>query len=769
MSDTIRSRSYLVGVFADNTMGLITPQMLRDFLFSMQLTTEAMAAYLQVGGGNAMGANLPMGGFKVTGLGNPSASSDAATKNYVDAFVQGLQIKPTANAATITTLPTNTYANGTAGVGATLTGNSNAALAAIDTYTPVLNSLILVANEATASRNGLYVLTQVGSGSLPYILTRHVDMDETGDFSGSFIPVSGGAANANSIWIGNPTTPITVGTTSIPFTRLNKATDLAAGTNIQITGNTVATIATPSFVGATLTGDLVLSSHNISGVSTLSNGNGDLTIDPGYLYNLNLGIATTTLAINLNGPTNLKGNALNLNTGANTGGGTLNLDGGNITHGGTITATTHVGALTGHASLDLPLTGGTLSGNLLLGGHNISGVATITNGGGDLSIDAGYLSTINLGILFSSSLINANAQMNLVGNPLNMGTGGNTGGGDINLAGGSITHGLTITAGTFVGSLTGHASLDLPLSGGTLSGNLAMGGHAITGGGAITGTAIVGTTGVFSSTMLVDTQLQVNSATNSATFLGTNSGSKHIFFLSDGGGSQNYLLWDNGGSLQIGMATFAGGGYVNLGSISSAGLLTMVGGATFGASVQMGGHNISGVPTITNGSGDLTLDAGYLATLNLGILYSSSLINANAQMNFGGNPLNMGTGSGTGGGTLSMDGGNISHCGQISNTVQALTDGSSIAWNLTLGVIATVTLGGNRTLANPTNILAGTTYCLKVTQDGTGSRTLAYGAAFKWPGGVAPVLSTAIGAIDILTFISFDGTTLDGVAQKAFA
>lgn len=99
---------------------------------------------------------------------------------------------------------------------------------------------------------------------------------------------------------------------------------------------------------------------------------------------------------------------------------------------------------------------------------------------------------------------------------------------------------------------------------------------------------------------------------------------------------------------------------------------------------------------------------------------------------------------------------------------QALTDGASIAWNTALGAFATLTIGGNRTLANPTNLVAGASYALKITQDGTGSRTLAYGSAFKWVGGTAPVLSTAIGAIDVLTCIS-DGTNLYGVLQKAWA
>lgn len=101
-------------------------------------------------------------------------------------------------------------------------------------------------------------------------------------------------------------------------------------------------------------------------------------------------------------------------------------------------------------------------------------------------------------------------------------------------------------------------------------------------------------------------------------------------------------------------------------------------------------------------------------------------------------------------------------------TSQALTDGATINWNVASGAFATVTLGGNRTLANPTNLLAGASYAVKVTQDGTGSRTLAYGSVYKWAGGVVPVLSTAASAVDILTFIS-DGTNMYGAAQKAYA
>lgn len=91
-----------------------------------------------------------------------------------------------------------------------------------------------------------------------------------------------------------------------------------------------------------------------------------------------------------------------------------------------------------------------------------------------------------------------------------------------------------------------------------------------------------------------------------------------------------------------------------------------------------------------------------------------------------------------------------------------LTDGASIAWNLSTQQTAKVTLGGNRTLAAPSNMKAGARYSLFVIQDGTGNRTLAYNAAYIWLGGVTPVIATAAGTVSRLDFVS-DGTNMYGV------
>jgi hypothetical protein len=84
--------------------------------------------------------------------------------------------------------------------------------------------------------------------------------------------------------------------------------------------------------------------------------------------------------------------------------------------------------------------------------------------------------------------------------------------------------------------------------------------------------------------------------------------------------------------------------------------------------------------------------------------------------------------------------------------VSALTDGATITPNFALANNFSVTLGGNRTLANPTNIAAGQSGAIVITQDGTGSRTLAYGSYFKFPNGSAPVLTTTANAVDVLVY-----------------
>ena len=98
-----------------------------------------------------------------------------------------------------------------------------------------------------------------------------------------------------------------------------------------------------------------------------------------------------------------------------------------------------------------------------------------------------------------------------------------------------------------------------------------------------------------------------------------------------------------------------------------------------------------------------------------------------------------------------------------SMTVTSLSDSSgTISWDASTSRMATVTMSGTgRTMANPTNLKAGS-YILIIKQDATGSRTITtWGSVFKWPAAVAPVLSTTASTTDVFSFWC-DGTNLYG-------
>ena len=95
-----------------------------------------------------------------------------------------------------------------------------------------------------------------------------------------------------------------------------------------------------------------------------------------------------------------------------------------------------------------------------------------------------------------------------------------------------------------------------------------------------------------------------------------------------------------------------------------------------------------------------------------------------------------------------------------SGSITALSDGTNISVNLALNNHFSVTLAGNRTLDNPTNIVAGTSGSFFLTQDGTGSRTLSYGSYYDFAAGAAPTLTTTGAAVDRIDYIARTTTSL---------
>jgi hypothetical protein len=102
------------------------------------------------------------------------------------------------------------------------------------------------------------------------------------------------------------------------------------------------------------------------------------------------------------------------------------------------------------------------------------------------------------------------------------------------------------------------------------------------------------------------------------------------------------------------------------------------------------------------------------------------------------------------------------------NPITTLTDATSITSDFAKGNNFLVTLGGNRTLAAPSNAVAGQSGSIYVIQDGTGSRTLAYNAAWQFVSATVPTLSTGAGDVDMLVYMTRSATTIDAVLLKNF-
>lgn len=107
--------------------------------------------------------------------------------------------------------------------------------------------------------------------------------------------------------------------------------------------------------------------------------------------------------------------------------------------------------------------------------------------------------------------------------------------------------------------------------------------------------------------------------------------------------------------------------------------------------------------------------------------------------------------------------------GAARAAITSLTDATSITVNFNTAQNFAVTLAGNRTLENPSNIVAGQTGSIFVVQDGTGSRTLSYGSAWKFAGGTAPTLSTAASTTDRLDYVVQTSTAIHAVASLNIA
>lgn len=164
-------------------------------------------------------ADQSMGGFKLTNVGAPATSGDAANKGYVDSVVNGLDWKASVRAAsTIAGTLASAFENGDV----------------LDGVTLVTGDRILLKNQASPVENGIYVVQASGTP------LRAPDADATGDLNaGAAVFVSEGTTNGNSQWSLTTDDPITIGSTGLTFSQVGGSTSYTASQGIQIVGNDI--------------------------------------------------------------------------------------------------------------------------------------------------------------------------------------------------------------------------------------------------------------------------------------------------------------------------------------------------------------------------------------------------------------------------------------------------------------------------------------------------------------------------------------------------
>jgi hypothetical protein len=227
--------------------------------------------------------NVSITGGSIAVTANPTTDYQVATKTYVDSLVSSaihfhdaVRVESPDSAGNLNA----TYNNGTAGVGATLTNAGTQAALVIDGVTLNTNDRVLIYNQTDATENGVYTVTDTGSVSTNWVLTRATDADtyspsnNTGLDEGSYFYVTEGDTGAGESYICNTVGTITFGTTNITFALFSSSLNYVAGTNIDITGTTIA----------------------LTGQVAIANGGTGASTDSGARTNLGLAIGTNVQA-----------------------------------------------------------------------------------------------------------------------------------------------------------------------------------------------------------------------------------------------------------------------------------------------------------------------------------------------------------------------------------------------------------------------------------------------------------------------------------------
>jgi Chaperone of endosialidase len=248
-------------------------------------------------------------GTTISGIPVPANPGDIVSKGYVDALTTGFNVHTPVRLATTAAL-TVLYSNGAMGVGATLTNNGALAPLQIDS-TPVTPGMrVLVKNQASSIQNGVYDVTTVGTGLVPWVLVRSSDFDNSpvGEVvAGDFVFTEIGPTNAGTGWVQTQVGSggggaLIIGVDPLLFTQFSSAGGYLAGTGLNLLGNTFSNTGVLTVSGGTTgllfsptSGNAVLSGTlAVANGGTGSTGGIDIVLDSGasptYPQNLTSGV-----------------------------------------------------------------------------------------------------------------------------------------------------------------------------------------------------------------------------------------------------------------------------------------------------------------------------------------------------------------------------------------------------------------------------------------------------------------------------------------------
>lgn len=179
-------------------------------------------------------------------------STKIATTAYVENAILGQNFKEACKYGSTTALPAVVYANGSSGVGATLTAVAFGALS-FDGNTPSIGDRVLIKNQASTFQNGIYTVTVVGAVATLFILTRATDFDQSSDIgTGDSTFITSGTTLAATTWAYTGIDAPTMGSTAITFVQTAGQGSLAAprGSLFRLTLTTGVPLTSADVTGA---------------------------------------------------------------------------------------------------------------------------------------------------------------------------------------------------------------------------------------------------------------------------------------------------------------------------------------------------------------------------------------------------------------------------------------------------------------------------------------------------------------------------------------